>query len=306
MPRNYLDASLDQRGPLSKLYSTSVGDGLLYPSDLADLEHFAVFRIRERQFETSSLRTTSKPATSYSQNIFLPMPAQLQTGYSVNYQNSELGGGGAAIVRGGGAVMQAIQDYSNTGSVQKLVDAGASALDGFVSDPLGAVGGALATAGEFAAREFVSSNEVGRAGASIVNLASNPYQAVFFTSPNFRTHSFSYTLFAKNKQESDSIRNIIRAFKSAMLPTLEKTGFFFKYPKVFEIEFRHDDYLFEIGTSAMTQFDVNYHGEGTASYFDETKAPTNVQITMSFQELNILTAEDVDGISTSSELGNRR
>jgi len=304
MPRNYLDASLDQRGPLSKLYSTSVGDGLLYPSDLADLEHFAVFRIRERQFETSSLRTTSKPATSYSQNIFLPMPAQLQTGYSVNYQNSEIGGGGAALLKtGGGAFAAGVEAFSEGGNIQNLVDAGMNLVGDLNVESIET---GLQAGKEFAAREFVSSNEVGRAGASIVNLASNPYQAVFFTSPNFRTHSFSYTLFAKNKQESDSIRNIIRAFKSAMLPTLEKTGFFFKYPKVFEIEFRHDDYLFEIGTSAMTQFDVNYHGEGTASYFDETKAPTNVQITMSFQELNILTAEDVDGISTSSELGNRR
>jgi len=306
MSSEYLDASLDQRGPLSSLYNTAVQDSLLYPGDLADLEHFAVFRIRERQFETSSLKTTSKPATTFSQNVFLPMPAQLQTGYSVNYQNSELGGGGAAIVRGGGAVMQAIQDYSNTGSVQKLVDAGASALDGFVSDPLGAVGGALATAGEFAAREFAATSDIGRAGASIVNKASNPYQAVFFTSPNFRTHSFSYTLFARNRQESNTIRNIIRAFKTAMLPSLATKDFFFTYPKVFEIEFRHDDYLFEIGTSVLTSFDVNYHGEGTPSYFDETKAPTNVQISMSFQEANILTAEDVKGTSSSSERKNRR
>jgi hypothetical protein len=300
----YLDASLDQTGPLAKLYSTSVQDGLLYPSDLADLEHFAVFRIRERQFETSSLKTVSRPATIFSQNIFLPMPAQLQTGYGVNYQNAELGGQGAAAVKATGAtIAAAAQDASVSGNVQKLIEAGQSVMDNFGLD---SVTGALKTGGEFAAREYVATNEIGRAGASVANFASNPYQAVFFTSPNFRTHSFSYTLFAKNKQESDSIRQIIRAFKTAMLPGLPRTGMFFSYPKVFEIEFRHDDYLFEIGTSALTQFDVNYHGEGTASYFDETKAPTNVQISMSFQELNILTSEDVDGISNSSEFGNRK
>ena len=80
-----------------------------------------------------------------------------------------------------------------------------------------------------------------------------------------------------------------------MLPSFGQNSFFFNYPKVFEIEFRHDEFLFEIGTSVLTSFDVNYHGDGTASYFENTKAPTNVQITMNFQELNILTSEDVGG-----------
>ena len=43
----------DHRGPLSKLYEDSVIESLVFPGDLADLEHFAIFGIRERSFESS-------------------------------------------------------------------------------------------------------------------------------------------------------------------------------------------------------------------------------------------------------------
>lgn len=302
---DYLDANLDQRGPLSKLYTVATSDGLVFPGDLSELEHFAVFRVRERKFELSTLRTRSLPATSQSKNIFLPMPPQLQTSYGVTYNNSNIGGAGAAMLRSGGAVVDAVSDIASSDSAsaagQKIVDAGKSILGDLASNPMGALEGL----GNFAARAIAESdNPVIQGAFASQNLAANPYQAVFFSNPNFRTHSFSYTLFAKNSEESETIRSIIREFKSAMLPSLALGDLFFKYPKVFEIEFRHDDYLFEIGTSVLTSFDVNYHGSGTPSYFDETKAPTNVQISMNFQEVNVLTSEKVSG--EFSEVGSRR
>ena len=288
---------IDNRGPLSKLYEGSSEPSLVFPGDLADLEHFAVFGIRERSFTTDTLRTSSKPSTKQSQNIFLPMPPQLQTSYGANYQNAELGGGGAATLSAGGAAFGLIGDAINAGNisggVDKLVKAGSSFVDNIIEGGFSELGDKLLKLGARVVAE--SDNPVVRGALSTQNAAANPYQAVFFTSPNFRTHSFSYTLFAKNESETETIRQIIRAFKKAMLPSITDNTLFFRYPKVFEIVFRHDDHLFEIGTSVMTQFDVNYHGEGTPSYFDNTKAPTNVQITMSFQEVNILTSEDVGG-----------
>lgn len=297
----------DHRGPLSKLYEDSVIESLVFPGDLADLEHFAIFGIRERSFESSTLRTTSKPAkTKRSQNIFLPMPPQLQTSYGVNYQNSELGGAGAAFIKGGGEVFGAIGDAISAPTFAKgskaLINAGSSLIDDIRA---GGFSGAFDALKEIGSRIVAESdNSAVRGAFSTRNVATNPYQAVFFTSPNFRTHSFSYTLFAKNENESETIRRIIRALKKAMLPSITENTLFFEYPKVFEITFRNDDHLFEIGTSVLTQFDVNYHGEGTPSYFDNTKAPTNVQISMSFQEVNILTSEDVGG--EFSEVGKRR
>ena len=297
---------IDAKGPLSALYKGSSEPSLVFPGDLADLEHFAIFGIRERAFTTDNLRTSSKANTKKFHNIFLPMPPQLQTSYGVNYQNAEIGGGGAAMLSAGGAVFGTIGEAINADSIgggfSKLVEAGSAFIGKIAEGGLSGAGEVLKNATARAIAE--SDNPVIRGALSTQNVAANPYQAVFFTSPNFRTHSFAYTLFAKNESESETIRQIVRAFKKAMLPSITENTLFFRYPKVFEISFRHDDHLFEIGTSVMTQFDVNYHGEGTPAYFDNTKAPTNVQISMSFQEVNILTSEDVGG--EFSQVGNRR
>lgn len=268
-PRDYSQLYQDQdlafSGPLRKLYGRTKSQDLLFPSDLADIEHFCVFRIRERTFAFSdALRTASAPATKDSKNIMLPMPPDLSTKYGANYNTSAQGG----------ALSAAIQT-------------GASLVDG---EGASAFMGALRIASE----GLGTGGEIGQAA---LGRAANPFQAVFFQNPELRTHSFSYTLSAQNVAESDTIRNIIKEFKTAMLPTFAGNKTFFNYPKVFEIEFRFDNYLFEIGTSVLTSFDVSYHAENTPSYFDITKAPTAVKISMSFQETNILTADDVSGLS---------
>lgn len=269
--QDFQDSDLRSTGPLKKLYARSTSQDLLFPSDLADIEHFCVFRIRERTFaSTDALRTASAPATKDSKNIMLPMPPELSTKYGANY-NTATGGGISAVLQGGAS----LADFDSEGILGGLMRLGLENTG---------VGGEIAQAA--------------------LGKAANPFQAVFFQNPELRTHSFSYTLSAKTQQESNSIRNIIREFKTAMLPTFAGNKTFFNYPKVFEIEFRFDEYLFEIGTSVLTSFDVSYHGENTPSYFDLNKAPTVVKIAMSFQEANILTANDVEGSILAK--GNRK
>tara|TARA_X000001382_G_scaffold126339_2_gene112870 strand:+ start:93 stop:917 length:825 start_codon:yes stop_codon:yes gene_type:complete len=250
-------------GPLAKLYARSSKEKLIYPSDIANLGHLCVFRIRERTFDLETFTTTSAQSTIFSRDIILPMPPDLSTQYGVSYNSGATSGLIGAVFQKG----------------TELADLNFSAL------------------GDLAVRAIAENNTAAaELTKSVAGQAANPYQAVFFQNPNLRTFSFNYKLFAKNEQESDNIRAIIRAFKSAMLPTFAQGRTLFNYPKVFEIEFRHDEYLFEIGTSVLTSFDVKYHAQGTPSYFEGTKAPTDVDISLSFQELNILTADQVDGI----------
>jgi hypothetical protein len=155
---------------------------------------------------------------------------------------------------------------------------------------------AIRDIGSVAARLALESDIPGATPiASAAGVALNPYQAVVFQSPNFRQHQFQYTLFAKNEKESESIKGIIRRMKSAMLPNFTGTaGGFFSYPFIFDIGFvGAGDFLFKIAPSVLTDFTVDYHGDGTPSYFGTTRAPTNVKINMTFQELVILTQKDV-------------
>lgn len=300
--KTQFDRSIQARGPLEVLYRQSSSEGLVFPGDLKELEHFAVFRVRDRVFDTKSIRARSAPATKESQNIFLPMPPSLSTSYGVQYQNAEVGLGGKALLSTVTSAVEGIQNLSEGDAVNKLVSAGKSILTDLSNTSAEDIAkAAITTVARIAAE---SDSPVIQGALSSQNIAANPYQAVFFQAPNFRTHGFSYTLFAKNEAETRTIKEIIRTFKSAMLPSFGAGSLFFNYPKVFEIEFRHNEFLFEIGTSVLTSFEVNYHGDNTPSYFDSTKAPTNVQITMSFQELNVLTSEDVSG--TGRTEGKRR
>jgi hypothetical protein len=135
---------IDAKGPLSALYKGSSEPSLVFPSDLADLEHFAIFAIRERAFTTDNLRTSSKPNTKKFHNIFLPMPPQLQTSYGVTYQNAELGGAGAATLSAGGALFGKIGEAINAGTVSggvdKLVEAGSSLVNNITEGVFSGVG----------------------------------------------------------------------------------------------------------------------------------------------------------------------
>ena len=73
-----------------------------------------------------------------------------------------------------------------------------------------------------------------------------------------------------------------------------------EHPELFDIDFHYNKYLFDIAASHLVSFDVDYHGEGTPSYFgpqgtdDITDvAPTSVTVSMTFQETTITTKEEI-------------
>lgn len=125
-------------------------------------------------------------------------------------------------------------------------------------------------------------------------VARNPHLATVFTGVDFKTHTFQYKLIAKNKAESDTIRDMIFSFKKAMAPNYTLGDHVFQYPDQFDITLAAGNYLFKFGRSVLTQFDVNYTGEGTPAFFEETGAPYSVTLNMSFQETEIVTKREVN------------
>ena len=99
---------------------------------------------------------------------------------------------------------------------------------------------------------------------------------------------------AKNKKESDTIRDMIFSFKKAMAPSYTLGDHVFQYPDQFDITLAAGNYLFKFGRSVLTQFDVNYTGEGTPAFFEETGAPYSVTLSMSFQETEIVTKREIN------------
>ena len=242
----------------------------------------------------------SQPAHSFA----LPIPSNLSTQYNAQYNTQELGalgqvgrsiaGNFEATGEGFISDLNAAISSSNAlpdGTLQGILanlgvaalgaDVGTSALVGGLTKGVGgaAVAGALGSLGTGVLR-----------GAGI---ARNPHIANIFTGVNFRNHNFSYKLIAKNKKESDTIRDLIRNFKYHMAPDYREADHIFTYPSQFQIIIRAGDYLFKIADSVLTTFDVNYTGEGAPYFFEDTNAPYSVTINMSFTEDTIVTKREV-------------
>jgi len=170
----------------------------------------------------------------------------------------------------------------------------------------------------------IAANALAGQGGSIaaaalagVGIARNPFNVLLYNGAPLRTHRFSYRLTAREKKDSNSIREIIAAFKYFMsgeygiggAKNLQGSGgsignptgeiaqrAFFEYPEYFDISFHYPNYLFSIGPSVLKSFSVNYHPENYPAYVREggkDPAPLEVSIDMEFQERDIVTKREI-------------
>jgi hypothetical protein len=180
---------------------------------------------------------------------------------------------------------------------------------------LAAAGGALAAAavggGIGAAKAFgikvpdvisgaLGGGDAGAQGAAalkvLAGLAQNPHKVVLFTGVNFREHQFSWRLSPRNRNESNAIKLITDMFAYYAHPEYVAGALFFKYPEFFRIKFRHPEYLFQLQPSVLKDIRVNYHGQGYPGYIRDANgagppAPAEVELSLSFQETEIITKQ---------------
>ena len=191
----------------------------------------------------------------------------------------------------GGVSAQSAVDAFNSGQVSDVITGQAKAIlasagleaAGLVGAKFGGIGGAaVGTAAVGAAQGALAGNRI----------AVNPHLAVLFEGVGFRNHSFNYKFSPRNSGESSAIKDIIFEFKNAMHPSKEGLAFF-NYPDEFDISFPNNEkFLFKIGTSVLTDFQINYNPDG-GSFFHVNGAPVSVSMSMSFTELDVLTKSEI-------------
>ena len=130
------------------------------------------------------------------------------------------------------------------------------------------------------------------AASVLSGITTNPFQVVLFKSPEFRRHTFSWRLVPRNLDESERIKNLVDVFKYHSLPGLSPGAVFFSYPEVLEIKFRPTDkYLYKFKPCVVRNVSINY-APNSPSFYRSSNAPTAVQITISLQEIEIITKAD--------------
>lgn len=246
-----------------------------------------------------SLNNLSIPARGYA----LPMPSNLATGYNAQYNDTPIGALGAMGKRIGESyagpeggsyykgIANAIQN-ANIGMAD-LKGGAANMLIGAVQE--GGLAGLIAAAGGGAlpGAAVAGAAAVGQGVLAGAGIARNPHLASIFQGVGFRRHQFQYKLIARNAAESATLRAMIKSFKYGMAPKYRAGDHIFDYPNEFDISLNAGDYLFKIGRSVLEDFTVDYTGEGTPAFFEDTGAPYSVVLNMTFKETSIVTKREV-------------
>jgi hypothetical protein len=142
----------------------------------------------------------------------------------------------------------------------------------------------------------------GGAGASAaLGLAANPKKEQVFKGVDFRTFQFDYQFFPRSVDEAKNVLEIIKTFKYHMHPEFkDEYNFIYLYPSEFDILYYQNGVenlnIHRHTSCVLTEMNVNYTPNGMFTTFPNGM-PTQINVTMNFRELALLTKDKVqDGL----------
>jgi hypothetical protein len=216
--------------------------------------------------------------------IQLPIPANLTDSQSVAWNSV---GAGQAV---GAAIEGFLKDNPNS-STQGLSGLGGDKLQSLIT----AAGNGFAGKGVEAIQNLLGKDNIAQ-GLSIAGLAVNPFLSVLFQHPNFKSHQFTWELYPRNADESNTLVAIIMSLKSNMLPALVPStgGIFMSYPNLAWISlYPRQEYLYSFKPAALTTMTADYAPNGP-SFFKGTNAPTGIVLTLGFMEVEYWLKDDIE------------
>jgi hypothetical protein len=149
--------------------------------------------------------------TSLGDSVYLYMPQNFATSYAAQYSNVAFGTTGKMAAEGlgksGTAVVSEIQAMASDSAPEALFNAIAKGSAG-LANTMGTDSNVTGT--------YLSAVTQGK--------IFNPFEEMIFTGTGFRSHPFSWKLVARNKQDAEDIKTIIRFFKMNMLPNFSGSG----------------------------------------------------------------------------------
>ena len=230
---------------------------------------------------------TSEGTVSPDLKVWLPIPENFTINHEIKYQERDTG-----LL---GDVMQsdAAQTALKTaGGIGDKVSAAMEAVGNQSGEEAGRAVGEVAKRAAFAALN--SADEVlGGLAGRVTGEIPNPHPTVFFKGLELRQFTWTWKLVPRSVEEAAALKAIIILMKQRVLP--EKAGSFLKYPSVLKPSVKPDATLYgNFMKSAVKTFSVNYTAEGTSAFFVDG-TPVAINLILTFQEMENMTAGDVTG-----------
>ena len=131
------------------------------------------------------------------------------------------------------------------------------------------------------------------------SIAVNPNTVTSFQNMNIRSFVFNFKLVPDNPGESVKIKQIQSMFRELMYAETAGQGYLLSYPAKWKIQFKNhlgntNPYYPKIYESYLTNFQTSFNNSGHLHHWDD--APTEVDISLTFQETRVLTQDDIRGL----------
>jgi Tail-tube assembly protein len=218
-----------------------------------------------------------QPSKRLAGFVALYMPNQLATRYSMQWQDEEMDLAAAVATNPEVAKqIEAVMDSAGKGNVK---DAAKIA---------GGQAGTIASAMILKASPTLS---------AMSRTAANPRKEQVFKGVDYRRFQFEYQFAPRDEKEAAEVLKIINLFKYHMHPEFkDASNFIYIYPSEFDIEYCFgngpNEKLHRISSCVLTELNINYSPNGVFSTFPDG-TPTQINIQMSFTELELLTKERI-------------
>ena len=227
-------------------------------------------------------KSFTKPLKRMKHAIALHMPNNFAIRSGAQYEEAETFMA-QAFMQGVDVLSEGVTD------VVKGISEGGTAKD-TITSLVQTLGEGSAGVVQAAALQNVPGSEAIQAMAGV---APNPKKEQIFKNMDFRTFQYDYQFFPRSAEESANIRNIINTFRFHMHPDFkDDEGFLYLYPGEFEIYYyigdQENPFVHKHTSAVLKEVNVNYTPQGQFTSFDNG-APTQINMTLSFQELSILT-----------------
>ena len=240
-----------------------------------------------RQDGTTGLKTLDplKPTA-----IRIYMPQSLVVNDDISYNQENLGTRGLVAT----AALN-----SGSGIVNAIGTAVGEGLESIFNLATGQI--SAETANVAAARVANRIPLAGLRAASLTALQTgvNPGTRMIFDRPNVRQFTFQFRFIATSAAEASQVENIVKSFRTEMYPETvnlaEGIPAGYRFPNLFEISFKflNSNAKFpKIQLAYLRSCQVNYNGSQMSFHADGQ--PTEVDMTLIFQEYRALSKQDIE------------
>lgn len=257
-----------------------------------------------------ALRTTEQALSVKSaiDTIILPMPANIQDNNAADWTSGSMNPISAVLAN---AANSAVLSDNIAGSIGQSIKKFGVNLGDAITSGEGQQGTAAVSAAA-AMQAVLGQGDANSIVSRATGMVFNQNVELLFNGVTLRpAYQFSFDMVPRSKDESNRIKEIIRTFKKNMTPQKgtpdnNGEGLFVKAPNVFKLQYmsggKPHPFLHRFKPCALTQMSVNYNASAQyATYSDAT--PVHMQMTLQFQELSPIYAEEYDNIPLKDGVG---